>query len=189
MFSLQILVKDIVENPGRCTWGGWEGSLAVHFTPLSRLTIYYSSRPEEAFPEFPHTHMYDFRSVVVFGMMRERRYRTESEGGVLYNFQDMKQGEPVGEPGSCSLVAGPALANRPGEAYEISSTDIHAAAPDQGTVTFLQALGRTQPRSYRNFFLPDWDFAQQFRRLASMQMVEEACAFVLGKLRAPRPAA
>lgn len=187
-FPLQILVKNIVENPGRYTWAGFDGSVCVYFAPNARLTIYHASQPEERLPEMPHTHVDDFRSVVVFGVMRERRYWVpRADDGAVYSFYDLtNEGSAIGEMGSCRLASGPALAYRPGESYEISASAIHSAFPDQGTVTFIQFLGKTRAGYYRAFFAPGSDLAEQVRRApVSKQLVEEACGFLSKRLSGP----
>ena len=146
---LQVLVRNILENHQNHKWvAAPYDTYCIYFKPESVLNLYFGSIADGG----THSHPYDFRSEIVVGVFKQRRYTVVDSGGELYQRRERSlDGKIKGDPTECRLLAGPLEVYQSGDMYELLAPEIHRVSPDKGTLTFMTRQHKTKPASFMSF--------------------------------------
>lgn len=180
-------VRDILQKRHRHAW-------SVHGLGMLRCNLNQSLRLHVWSPDTrtvgvtdTHTHPWDFRSLVVAGLVVNTSYFKTTSSAVpnVEAFREWKVACGAGghgplEVGPCYLGVISQLGYEEGQGYSHRATDIHSGNPMPGTVTLIQRtfLGDSS-KAY--VYVPEGHrFGDAVQRPAYMHEIEEACDLALG---------
>lgn len=157
----RLLVENILRHPEGFSWSAQGlGMLRLYLSQEVRLHIWDSALKVPGVSPI-HTHPWDFRSTVIAGVIRQFRYLTDTLGEPgnrhavhngawvkcnQYNGTMIKCGEEaeiVGDTQSVLLAECPIETYREGDVYAQKAEEIHRSLPDDGTVTLVERIFKT----------------------------------------------
>jgi len=182
------LVRQILERATAYPWTVATGRLTLMLEKDGVCINLFHERFEQPWTRV-HTHTMDFRSRIIAGSMRHRRYsraaRPEDlDDATEYGYQRLSLANEPLESGTCFLAELTDERYVAVDEYEIAAPEIHRADAVDGTVTLVTRQFLTNPQDVCAFWplpLPAANPAFSYGALADAELVKEMaqCALSL----------
>jgi hypothetical protein len=160
------LVKNLLEHPESMDWTlqGF-GMLRCYLEPELRLHV-WDSRFRFAEVSDLHTHPWDFHSVVVAGVVRNKRFREVTQweaGGEKLRRQTIRCGVGgglTGDPEDVRLSGSRFEVLEEGATYTQHAREIHRSVPEDGSVTIIEREFKDDTEHAYVYFEGEWVTAE-----------------------------